>query len=76
MDSKRLPSIEAAKKAIQSDGLSFRKAAERYDLPKSTLYDQVTGSKRCGTGRPTVLTNDEEKSIVRVCQELAESGFG
>lgn len=72
----RLDSIQAARKAMESEGLSLRKAAERYGLPKSTLYDQVVGGRRCGAGRPTVLTNEEEKSVVRTCQELAQLGFG
>ncbi len=39
----RLDSIQAARKAMESEGLSLRKAAERYGLPKSTLYDQEGG---------------------------------
>ena len=46
-------------------------------MPKSTLYDHVAGGiKRCGAGRLTVLTEEEEKSVVRISQELAQSGFG
>lgn len=75
MTTSRLESVARAKKAIASEGLSLRKAAERYGLPKSTLYDQVCGRK-CGAGRPTVLTYEEEKSVARSCQELARLGFG
>ena len=67
--------LQAAIDAIASTSLSIREAAERYDIPKSTLYDHVSGKKRCGVGRPTVFTVDEEKAIVRSCQVLAEAGF-
>lgn len=72
----KVDSIEAARKAMKCEGLSFRKAAERYGLPKSTLYDQLAVGRRCNAGRPTVLTEEEEKSVVRSCQELAQLGFG
>ena len=69
--------VAAAKKAVESSKLSLRTAEERFDVPKSTIHDHLTG--RCtkiGAGKPTVLTEEEEKSIVRSCQELAQSGFG
>ena len=68
--------LEAAAKAVGGQKLSLREASERYSIPKSTIYDHISGSRRCGAGRPTVLTELEEKSIVRSCQELAEIGFG
>ena len=73
----RAANIQAAKQAIASEKLSLRQAGERYDVPKSTLHRHVqTDSGRCGAGRPTVLTEEEEKTIVRSCQELARIGFG
>ena len=72
----RLDRIKAATKAIHTEGLSIRRAAERYGLPSSTVFDHVGGGRRCGAGRPTVLTHEEEKVIVRTCQELAQFGFG
>ncbi len=69
--------LEKAIELVQTKQLSLRVAAERYDIPKSTLYRHITGeSKRLGSGRPTVLNAEEEKAIVRICQELAQSGFG
>ena len=62
--------IDAAKEAMQSQGLSLRKASERYGVPKSTLYYHLSSGMKCGAGRPTVLTEEEEKSIARSCQEL------
>ena len=77
MASGRDSRIQAAKDAVADQKLSFRRAAERYDLPKSTLFDHTHGDiTRCGAGRPTTLTELEEKCIVRSCQEMAEIGFG
>ena len=60
----RAASIQAAKLAMQSEKLSLRRAAERYDVPKSTLHRHRQTDVRCGAGRPTVLTEEEEKVIV------------
>ena len=69
--------LGAAIDALENKELSLREAAERYDIPKSTLHDHVSGGHtRCGAGRPPVLNALEEKSIVRSCQELAQLGFG
>ena len=68
--------MQAAKNAVEQ-GLSIRRAAERYDLPKSTLCDHMHGKmSRTRAGRPTILMELEEKTIVRSCQELAKMGFG
>ena len=69
--------VVAAKKAVEAKQLSLRVAEERFSIPKSTIHDHVAGKcSKSGAGRPTVLTADEETSIVRSCQELAQSGFG
>ncbi len=69
--------VLAAKAAVETRQLSLRVAEERYDVPKSTIHDHVSGKcTKAGAGRPPILTTEEEKSIVRSCQELAESGFG
>ena len=69
--------LEAATEAVKSKQLSLRVAEEQYQVPKSTIHDQVKGkSVRVGAGRPPVLTYEEEKSIVRSCEILAQSGFG
>ncbi len=67
----------AAKAAVETKQLSQRVAEERVDVPKSTIHDHVFGKfTKAGADRPPILTAEEEKSIVRSCQELAESSFG
>lgn len=69
--------MAVAKEAVDTMQSSLRVAEERFDVPKSTIHDHVTGrSKKAGAGSPLVLTIEEEKSIVRSCQELDQSGFG
>ena len=77
MASDRNKRLQAAVDAVRSKQMTLGRAAERFDLPKSTIRDHSSGGySRYGAGRPTVLTELEEKSIVRSCQELAELGFG
>lgn len=67
--------VEAAVKLV-GEGKSYRVTGDRFDIAKSTLHDQATGKcSRVGAGRPTVLSSEEEKAIVRSCQELAHNGF-
>ena len=67
----------AARGAVENKQLSLRGAEERFDVPKSTIHDHTSGKRtRVGAGRPTILTEEEERSIVRSCQALAQAGFG
>lgn len=69
--------IQAAKAVVDAGEISMRRAAMRYDIPKSTLHDHISGHKtKCRAGRPTILSELEEKVIVRSCQELAQLRFG
>lgn len=69
--------MEAALKAIKTEDMSIRIAAERFQIAKSTLHDHLSGkSERTGAGRPTVLTELEEKVIARTCAVVAQYGFG
>lgn len=71
MDTKKPALVVAAEK------VNLWVARERFYLAKSTVHNHATGkSTRVGAGRPPVLSFEEEKSIVRSCQELAECGFG
>ncbi|XP_062575504.1 uncharacterized protein LOC134237417 [Saccostrea cucullata] len=73
------PSImEQAVNAVQSGTLSLRKAAEKFQVQKSTLYDRVTKrvSIDAKPGRKPVLSNEIEKRIIKNVTESAEKGFG
>lgn len=59
-DSNRL---EKALKEVADGNLSLRQAAEKYDIPKSTIYDKYRGRHANKYGRPTVLNARDEISI-------------
>ncbi len=45
--------VVAAKTAVETKELSLRVAAERFDVPKSTIHDHVSGKHtKAGAGRP------------------------
>lgn len=73
------PSVmEQAVKAVQSGALSLRKAAEKFNVHKSTLHDRVTKRVTLDAkpGRKPVLSNEIEKRIIKNVTESAEKGFG
>lgn len=73
------PSVmEQAVKAVQSGALSLRKAAEKFNVHKSTLHDRVTKRVTINAkpGRKPVLSNEIEKRIIKNVTESAEKGFG
>ena len=49
------------------NGMSVRRAAEEYNVPKSTLYDPLTGKVMFGSdsGPTKYLSNVEEKELVQ-----------
>lgn len=63
--------------AVQG-GLSIRKVAKQFQIPRSTLSDRVTG-KRPETlqfGRKPVIPLDVEKQMAEKAMNLASQGFG
>ena len=68
--------LKAAVEAVNRGDLKPHGAAVKFGVPSSTLYDHLKGKsqKRYG-GQPTVLSNTEEKEIVRICEILQEYGF-
>lgn len=69
------PSVmEQAVKAVQSGALTLRKAAEKFNVHKSTLHDRVTKRVTIDAkpGRKPVLSNEIEKRIIKNVTESAE----
>ena len=64
-----------------SEGMSVRRAAFNFDVPKSTLHDRISGivSIDARSGPERYLNDKEEKQIVnfidRICQ-IKETNFG
>ena len=67
--------MELALRDVATGVLPVRKAALIYGIPKSTLYDHVSGKVRpgAGVGLPKYLT-DEEDELVRWLEGCAEVG--
>ena len=61
-----------------SKKLSLRKAAEIYNIPRSTLTNRMNGQTSIRDRRPAVqkLTKLEEEVIVQYILDLDDRGFG
>lgn len=59
------------------DGLSVRRAAEQYSIPKLTLNDRITGRVKFGThsGPQRYLTDEEERELVSFICQSARMGY-
>lgn len=57
--------------------MSIRKAAETFDVPRSTLSDRVSGRTKLGahSGPERYLTDDEELQLERFILGAANMGF-
>ena len=64
--------------AVVSEGMSVRKAASEYNVPKSSLADRVSGRVMPGTksGPPMYLTVSEETELVQFLTRCAGIGYG
>ena len=75
--------MEAAIKAKEAGGCGFLKAAERYNVPKSTLERRVKGKNKIAKGavrmmgnRKAVLTTEFEKALKDYILSMEEALFG
>ena len=62
--------FQEAVDAVRSKRLSVRQAAKTYGCATTTLYSHVRVVKHQQTGRPTTLSELEEKVVVRACIAL------
>ena len=68
--------FQEAVDAVRSKRLSMRQAANTYGCATTTLYSHVRGVvKHQQTGRPTTLSELEEKVVVRACIALGTFGY-
>ena len=69
-------SMQKAARAVE-EGLSLRKAAELYEVPKSTLYDRVTGRTKFGakSGPEGYLTAVEEAELLNFLLRCSDIGY-
>ena len=68
----------AAVHKVTNKNMSQREACKRYNIPRSTLQDRLTGKSGIGTkiGRPTLLSEDQENKLVDYACNRANLGMG
>ena len=67
--------LEQACKAVR-EGLSVRRAAEEYQIPKSTIEDHISGKVLSGSkSGQRYLSEQEEEELVTFILEAAKIGF-
>ena len=70
-------SMKLAVEAVVFGYMSLSRAAETYNIPKSTLYDHKKGKSFPGvkSGHPTLLSEEEEEDLVSFLIECSEIGY-
>lgn len=70
--------LSKAVDVVKAKQMSIRKAAEFYNVPKSTLHDRVTGKIEIEArpGRRTAFHDEIEEKIVTTVKEAAKQGIG
>jgi hypothetical protein len=66
--------MEDAIKAVK-DGMSVKLAAARFQVPRTTLGDRAKGRTKAALGRPTQLTEEEERILAERAVLLGTWGF-
>ena len=69
--------MELAVSSVLEKGYSVRRAAEEYNVPKSTLGDRITGKVLPGahSGPPRLLTDQEEEHLATFLLQCASVGY-
>ena len=70
--------MSQAMKAVIEGGLSIRLAAEKFNIPRTTLGDRISGRVLPGSvsGPPELLTDDEESELEGFIFHCASMGYG
>ena len=70
--------MKAAMKAVIESGMSIRQAAEKHNIPKSTLGDRISGRVLPGatSGPSCYLSGIEEEELVNFLCRVAQIGHG
>ena len=65
-----------AMKDVNDNGMTIRVAARKWGIPKSSLYDRVSGKVEYyrRSGPPTVLTKEEETRLAEWLVEMKKRG--
>ena len=67
----------SAMEAVKTGQMSVNVATIRFSVPRNTLDDRVKGQVQHGVnpGKSTVLTSNEEASLVNYLVHMAQCGF-
>uniref|UniRef100_A0A1X7V1N7 HTH psq-type domain-containing protein n=1 Tax=Amphimedon queenslandica TaxID=400682 RepID=A0A1X7V1N7_AMPQE len=70
-------SMVKALKAVEEEGMSVRHASELFGVPKSTLYDRVSGrvQHRAHPGPSAYLMKEKEDELPRFLLRCANIGY-
>ncbi len=69
--------MQQACKSVEEGELSIRRAAESFDIPRSTLYDRISGKVAIGSrsGPPCYLNDAEEGELVNFILGCSKVGY-
>ena len=69
--------MDQAVSAVVGDGKSIRRAAMQYNVPRSTLFDRVSGRVQPGavSGPPKYLTFTEEAELAKFLSRCGAIGY-
>jgi hypothetical protein len=69
--------LQLAIQKLKSKELSLRKASTLFKVPRSTLYDHLTGkSQSIGVGSATILSKATEELLVHMLVTFGDWGYG
>ena len=70
-------SMSAAVAAVKN-GMSVRKASINFSVPKSTLFDRISGKIEMESlwDRPSQLSAEDETELIEIAKSRAEKGIG
>ena len=68
-------SLQLAISAVKNKEMMLSQAAKHFAVPKTTLYDRLSGKSKPQLGRPTELTAEEEDIIVDRLLLMGDWGF-
>jgi len=69
--------MRLACEAVRKEGISVRRAAEEYHIPKSTIFDRLSGKVEQGavSGPARYLNKEEEAEVVNFLGGCASIGY-
>ena len=61
--------------AVKESGMNIRQAALLHNVNRSTSINRLKNNHCGAVGRPTMLTSDQERTMVHAIKKLADWGF-